>query len=398
MVKICFEDIKFTDGDSSVVVTFLRMFTSAIDKSLLSKVGKSKVVDGCLEFTGVSDKELSNKFNPLLSRSFDSMKSILTGHDVIYVHRNSGIPLIGSIYFGIVDRGTNIIEVKPITGCNIDCAFCSVDEGASSRKMVDFVVEADYLVDEVKRVIAFKQKKVDVFINTHGEPLLYSPIVYLVREIRAIDEVNVISIITNGTLLTKSLADELVAAGLNQINISINAFDDDIAKELAGTSGYNIRHILEIARHISKKIKTVIAPVWIKSKNDDQIPKLIAFAKEIGADIGIQNYMVHRLGRKVSKQVEWEDFYAQLDEWEKQSGRSLKTTAHTAYETKPLEKPFRKGDVVKADILCRGRMKKEMIAAAKGRVISIIECTKEKGTVKLRIHKDKDNIFVAEEA
>jgi hypothetical protein len=132
--------------------------------------------------------------------------------------------------------------------------------------------------------------------------------------------------------------------------------------------------------------------------NDNQIPKLISFAKDIGAGLGIQNYMVHRLGRKVAKQVEWEEFYKQLDEWENKSGMSLKATDHTAYETKPLEKPFRKGDVVKAEIVCPGRMKAEMLAAAKGRIISIIGCTKEKGTVKLRILKDKDNIFVAEEA
>jgi uncharacterized Fe-S cluster-containing radical SAM superfamily enzyme len=319
--------------------------------------------------------------------------------------------LIGTLYFGIVDRGTNIIEVKPITGCNIDCIFCSVDEGNSSRKVVDFVVETGYLADELRRVIEYKQGrgergrqgeeqeqvKIDVFINTHGEPLLYANIVELVRKIRAIKQVNVISIITNGTLLTEKLADSLIGAGLNQMNISLNAFTSEKAKALAGTQGYDVGHVLKMARYAAKRIKLVLAPVWIKGMNDNEISKIISFAKEIGAEMGIQNYMVHRLGRKIAKQVEWEEFYRQLEIWEKYSGAKLKTTGHTLYATRQLEKPFKKGDVVKAEIACPGRMGKEMLAVAKGRVISVIGCQEGKGSVKVRIVRDKDNIFVGEE-
>jgi uncharacterized Fe-S cluster-containing radical SAM superfamily enzyme len=113
--------------------------------------------------------------------------------------------------------------------------------------------------------------------------------------------------------------------------------------------------------------------------------------------MGIQNYMVHRLGRKIAKQVEWEEFYRQLEIWEKYSGAKLKTTGHTLYATRQLEKPFKKGDVVKAEIACPGRMGKEMLAVAKGRVISVIGCQEGKGSVKVRIVRDKDNIFVGEE-
>jgi uncharacterized Fe-S cluster-containing radical SAM superfamily enzyme len=403
MARLEFEDIKFSQEKSKpgvVVVTFMRLFETQIGIAPLLKIGDFAVGNGALEFPGVSDAAAQHKFMLLLNNAFSTLKNKLTGRKTVYVHRNSGIPLIGSIYFGMVDRGTNILEIKPITGCNISCVFCSVNEGAE-RKCVDFVVEDDYLAQEVKRVVEFKQqdggKKIDIFINTHGEPLLYAPMARLVKSLRAMKEVGTISIITNGTLLTKPLLDSLIEAGLNQLNISINAFDREKANELAGTKSYDIEHVKDIARYASKKLKLVIAPVWIKGMNDEEMPKLIAFAKEAGADIGIQNYLVHKMGRKIAKELPREEFYAQLEEWEKVTGAKLKADSHTLFATKPLEKPFRKGDTVKAELVCPGRMKDEMLAAAKGRVISIIGCSKERGTVKAHIVKDKDNIFIAEE-
>ena len=73
------------------------------------------------------------------------LKNKLNGNNTLYIHKNSGIPLIGSLSFGIIDRGSNMLEIKPLTSCNADCIFCSVDEGPSSKKIRDIVVEKDYL-------------------------------------------------------------------------------------------------------------------------------------------------------------------------------------------------------------------------------------------------------------
>ncbi len=401
MTHIEFSDIKFSAEKNNVRIDFLKIFSSQLDLAMLERIGKFKVKDGGIDFETASKDAVMKKLMPALDNAFRGLRSKLTGRKTVYVHRNSGIPLIGTLYFGIVDRGTNILELKPITGCNISCLFCSVGE-AKESKTVDFVVEDEYLIEETRRIVTFKQQdketKIDLFINTHGEPLLYSSIARLVKGLREIPQVNTISIITNGTLLTKKLADELVDAGLSQVNISINAIDPQKAKQLAGYEGYSIKDVLESARHISKKIKTVIAPVWIKGTNDEEIPNIIAFAKEIGAEIGIQNYMVHKLGMKMAKQTDWEEFYSRLEDWEKQTGADLKFKGHHIFKTKTLPEPFRKGEIVRAQVISVGRMNNETLAAAKGRVISVLNCNKEKGEVKIRILKDKDNVFVAEEA
>lgn len=405
MARLEFKDIRFEEQEGRLRLVFLRVFETYIDIAELGRIGKFFVSRHSLDFPDVAEQRLNNKFMPLLDKAFHGLRSVLTGHKAVYVHRNSGIPLFGTLYFGIVDRGTNIIEVKPITGCNIDCRFCSVDEGKSSRKIADFVVEDEYLADEVRKLVEYKQGgktvssegvKLDVFINTHGEPLLYANIVELVGLLRGIEHIRTISVITNGTLLNKKLADELIFAGMDQLNLSLNAIDGAKAKELAGTEGYDVAHVLEIARYVADKLRLVVAPVWVKGVNDEEIPKLVSFANEIGADIGVQNYLVHRKGRKIAKQVKWEEFYAQLEEWEKATGTDLKAKEHTLGKTRPLEKPFRKGDVVNAELVSHGRMKNEMLAVAGERTISLVHCEKERGKVKVHILRDKDNVFVGE--
>jgi uncharacterized Fe-S cluster-containing radical SAM superfamily enzyme len=56
----------------------------------------------------------------------------------IYVHN---MPLVGHIAFGVIDRGTNILQVRPTTICPYNCIFCSVDAGPYSRyRQAEFVV------------------------------------------------------------------------------------------------------------------------------------------------------------------------------------------------------------------------------------------------------------------
>ena len=72
--------------------------------------------------------------------------------DIIKVTKESGIPLMGCIAFGIIDRGTNLLQIRPTTVCPLNCPFCSTDAGPFSRLHdVNFEVECDYLVEEIEK-------------------------------------------------------------------------------------------------------------------------------------------------------------------------------------------------------------------------------------------------------
>ncbi|MFC1749317.1 radical SAM protein, partial [Pseudomonadota bacterium] len=317
----------------------------------------------------------------------------------VYIHKNSGIPLIGNISFGIVDRGSSLIEVKPITSCILNCNYCSIDEGSES-KVTDFIVEADYLIDELKELLDFKKSNgIEIHLNSQGEPLLYSKLAYLVKKIKAIKYVDKISIDTNGLLLTEKKVDELSDAGLDQFNISLNAIDPKIGCVISGSKGYDPKKVIGICKYIQKKASCLLAPILLKGINDNEIPKIIAFAKEIGAKVGIQNFLRYKSGRNPVKQIAWDDFYSLLDKYSKVYDIKLKFDAEdfNIESTKELEKPFKVGDVLETEIICQGRYPNEVIVSASGRNITVIS-NKKKGRVKFKILRDKHNIFLGKEA
>jgi len=393
MVKLTFEDLTFKEEGDKIRVNFLKIYYFYMDKKELERISDFVVEENSINFRNISKKKSSNKFNLLLAKGFESLKNSLTNRKTVYIHKNSDIPLIGTLYFGIIDKGSSIIEIRPNTGCNINCIFCSVDEGLSSKRIVDYVVEKDYMIEELKRVIEFKGKKIDVYINPQGEPLLYADIVGLVKDISKIKNVNIITIITNATLLNKKLLDELIKAGLNQINISINAFDKDLAKKLAGTD-YNLKHVLEITKYASKRINTIIAPVLLHNINEKDIEKLVLFAKNIKAEILIQNFLVNKKGRNPVKQTSWDKFYKILKDLEEKHSVKL-IIKGSVVKTKQLQPLFKKGDVIKAKIVAQGRNKNEKLAVASDMVILVPNC-KDKGYVKVKIKRSNNNIFVGE--
>lgn len=405
MAELVFNDISFEKDKDRVKVNFLKLFYSYIDEASLRKIAPFEISKNSIKFENVSENSARRKFEFLLFNTFRHLKNKLNNKTTIYIHQSSGIPLIGTNYFGLIDRGTNVIEVKPVTSCNISCIFCSVDEGPASRRKMDFVVEKDYLVSEFRKIIEFKGSgKIDAHINAQGEPMLYADMVELVRDIMSIKGVKTSSIDTNGLLLTRQLVDELAEAGLTRINLSLHALDPGKAAQLAGYP-YNLDKVLEIAKYIPKtKMDLIIVPVWMKGYNDEELPKLARFAREIGAGkicpyIGIQNMLNYRFGRNPLEQASMDEFYAKMRELEQKYGEKLVIDKHSfeVEDLPELPKPFKKDQVIDAEIVLPGRIGNEKLAVAKNRLISVPDCYKEEGSnVRLRIKRTKHNIFLGE--
>ncbi len=404
MAELVFKDLSFEKEKDKVKVNFLKIFYSYLEEDKLRKIAPFDVNKHSIFFKDVSEHSARKKFEFLLFNSFKNLKNKLNKKTTVYIHQSSGIPLIGTNYFGLIDRGTNIIEVKPITSCNISCIFCSVDEGPYSRRKVDFVVEKDYLVQEFKKIVEFKgSKNIDAHINAQGEPTLYADMVELVRDIMSINGVKRSSIDTNGTLLSKQLVDEFADAGLTRINLSLNALYPEKAQKLAGYP-YNLNKVIDIARYIPTKMDLIIAPVWMPGFNDEELPKLAKFAEEIGAgkscpSIGVQNLLNYRFGRNPVESVPLEEFYRKMRDLEQKHDIKLifDKEDFEVEDLPELPKPFKKGQVVDAEIVLPGRIGNEKLAVANNRLISIPNCYEEEGTkVKLRIKRTKHNIFLGE--
>ena len=231
MAKLTFQDLSFEDKNDKIRVNFLRIFYFYFSKKELKQIDDFTTNKNSIFFKNIPQKKAERKFYLLLEKGFKELKNSLNNKPTIYIHKNSNIPLIGNVAFGLIDRNTNIIEIKPITSCNLKCIYCSVDE---DKRIIDFIIEKDYLVEEFKKLVKFKNN-IEAHIASQGEPLLYAPLTELIKDLSKIKEVKTISIDTNGTLLTKNKVDELIKAGLTRFNFSINSLDEKIAKKIANT-------------------------------------------------------------------------------------------------------------------------------------------------------------------
>ncbi|MHA1266243.1 MAG: radical SAM protein [Candidatus Helarchaeota archaeon] len=352
----------------------------------------------------------------IISQSFSAnFINKITGRKIFYITKESRIPLIGSLYFGIIDRGTNLLQIRPITGCLLNCPFCSVDEGTFSKtRITDYIVSKDYLLEETKKLIDFKgDSTIEIHIDGQSEPTLYPYLPELITEFSKDSRIAVISLQTNGVPLTEQYLHKLEKAGLTRINLSLNSLNPKTAKYLAGTSKYNIediKHLVQLIKNSS--IQLLISPIWIPGINDQDIPEIISYTlnhniKSQYPILGIQNFLKYRFGRKIPgvKIMNMHKFQQKLQEWSTQfhlESLSLTPNDFGIHPAKSPPKPFRRGEKVDVKIVLPGRMAsknpsaREMLGVAKNRIIQVSNSTANVNEwIRVQITHTKDNIFYA---
>ncbi len=398
MALLNFETLTFFEQDDLITVTLLNLFKFYINKEEFAKLGDFNLINNGIEFKNLDEQKALFRLSGLLEKYFDNLTNKLTGNQTTYIHRNSGIPLIGNVAFGIVYRDSSIIEIKPITSCNLNCVYCSISEGLSSKKR-DFVMEEKYLVEELEKLIEFVDESVEIHIGVQGEPFLYADLELLVEDLNKIKNINRISIDTNATLLTKEKLEKLVNNDKLQLNFSLDAISPTLAKKIAGVNNYNVEHVKEMIDYAcSLGIKVIVAPVLVDSYNNEEIEEIIKWVKTLKVQpiLGIQNFLRYKTGRNPAKSISWENFYSKLAEWEKKYDIKLKLQKEdfNIKETKELPRPFLMGDIVKATIKSEDRFPNSIICAAKGRNISVpgVKFVKDK-QIKVEIVRDKHNVF-----
>jgi len=394
MATIVFQELLFIQEKDRVRCLFQDYAYFYLDNKQLDSIARFKVIENGIEFDE-TEKKARNKLNRLIESGFHNLRSIIANRKTVYIHKNSGIPLLGNQYFGFVDRNTNLIEIRPCTGCNLCCIYCSVDEGVCGKKTTDYFVEKDYIVSEFKTLLEEKKSNnIEVHINPQGEPLLYKPLPELICDLKSIPAVKKISMDTNGVLLSEKLIDVLVKSGLTQLNISLNAIDSKIAGKLADKP-YNTEKVLNAAIYASKKIDVILAPIWLSGINDDEIDKILEKCIKYNLKPGIQNFLQYKHGRNPAKGKTMDKFYEKLKKWEEKHKISLHMDKNQfGITSEPISNPFKKNENVAVDIVCEGRFKNEFLGVARNRTISVISQKKTKGRISVFVTRTKHNIIV----
>ena len=319
------------------------------------------------------------------------------------------LPLFGCIAFGIIDRGTNVLQVRPISECPLSCVFCSTDAGArTSRRISEYMVDLHQMFEAFDRAASYKgTDEIEAHVDTVGEPAMYPHLAELIEGLAKNCHVKTVSMQTNGMMLDSGLIDELDRAGLSRVNMSIESIDPGLAKTIAGTNAYDLGRVLDNARHIvdNTGIDLLIAPVWLPGLNDGEIPKLIEFALDAGAGkrfpaLGIQKFLPHKYGRKPGiRTMGWDEFYSRLHKWEGEFGTKLVLSPGDfgSFDCRALPRVFKRDEKVKMKVVGPGWMKGEKLAVARDRVVTLVDADRIKvgSEVNARIERAVDGIYIA---
>ncbi len=172
------------------------------------------------------------------------------------------------------DNFSRIIDYLRISitdRCNMRCVYCMPAEGifpASHREILTY--------EEIIRVVTIAAglgvRKVRI---TGGEPLTRKNIIFLVSSLNKIRGIEDLSMTTNGLLLEK-YAEELAAAGLNRVNVSVDSFNPEKYREI--TRGGDLSAVLRGLRAAERAgldpIKINMVP--IRGINENEV---VDFAK-----------------------------------------------------------------------------------------------------------------------
>lgn len=188
----------------------------------------------------------------------------------------SNVPLIDPF-----DRHVNYLRVSVTDRCDLRCSYCMAED-------MTFLPKRDVLsLEELDRLCStFVDLGVRKLRLTGGEPLVRKNIMWLVRrlgrhlESGALDELTLTS---NGTQLAK-YADELAAAGVRRINISLDTLDPD--KFTAITRWGKLDQVLDgLAAAKSAGLAVKINTVALKGINDDEFDRMVTWCGEGGFDL-----------------------------------------------------------------------------------------------------------------
>ncbi|MGM1532985.1 GTP 3',8-cyclase MoaA [Bacillus cereus group sp. BceL215] len=190
-------------------------------------------------------------------------------------------------FFG---RPLQDLRISVIDRCNFRCTYCMPAEifGSDYAFLKDeFLLTFDEIERLAKLFVNIGVRKIRI---TGGEPLLRKDLTKLIARLVKIDGLIDIGLTTNAVHLTKQ-ARALKEAGLHRVNVSLDAIDDDIFKNINGRN-INTKPVIKgiiAAKEAGLEVK--VNMVVKKGMNDHQVLPMAAYFKEQGITLRFIEFM-----------------------------------------------------------------------------------------------------------
>ena len=196
-----------------------------------------------------------------------------TGQWWVYPQRESVV---------ILPRTPNLrkLYVEPTTVCNMACRICVHriwDEAEAPMHWQLF----GSLMDQAEGLPDLEQ----VLFTGVGEPLSHPDILDMVlaAKTRGLS----VSLTTNGSLLTRPLASELIKVGLNRLSVSLDGADTEAYADIRRADFETVLGNLRVLQERKKSVGTTLPELEIEfvllKRNAGQLPAMALLASRLGA-------------------------------------------------------------------------------------------------------------------
>jgi len=183
------------------------------------------------------------------------------------------------------------LRISVMDRCNFRCPYCMPRE--TFHEQYRFLRSHERLsFDEIVRLARlFVQLGVRKLRLTGGEPLLRANLPDLIGDLTALPGIEDVALTTNGMLLGR-YAEELKAAGLKRVTVSLDSLEDSVFRQLSGGFG-SVAEVLDGIEHARRAELTPVKvnAVIQRGVNDHTALALVERFRGTGVIVRFIEYM-----------------------------------------------------------------------------------------------------------
>lgn len=173
-------------------------------------------------------------------------------------------------------RRIEYLRISVTDKCNLRCVYCMPEEGLPWLRR-EQILRYEEIAEVVRVMAEMGLRRVRL---TGGEPLVRRDLASLVRMISAVPGIDDVSLSTNAVLLAEQ-ADELRAAGVDRVNVSLDSLRADRIDAIARRPG----SAEAIFRGLDAAERVGFAPIKVncvvmRGRNDDKVADFAAVTRE----------------------------------------------------------------------------------------------------------------------
>ena len=202
--------------------------------------------------------------------------------------------------FDSLGRNIDYLRLSLTDRCNMRCKYCMPCDVPEVGHTDVLRYEEFLQVCQAALAIGINRFKV-----TGGEPLVRKGVLNFLAALKALPGVCCTTITTNGYLLSKALP-RLQAIGIDGINISLDAIEPKLFKNLTGIDGCQ-QVLSAIEASVASGIRTKVNTVLL-AQNESQILPLASLAENLPVDVRFIELMPIGYGKNFSGPTEREVF------------------------------------------------------------------------------------------